>query len=103
MVKKISAKEFHEAEASKAAVVDFSASWCMPCGMLAPVLEEVSEDMAGKMDFFNVDIDEAPDLATRFGVASIPCLVVLKDGEKIDQSVGFLPKEALTEFIEKNM
>ena len=58
MVKKISQNEFNEVTASEVAVIDFSATWCGPCKMLAPVLEEVSEEYAGKVNFFNVDVDE---------------------------------------------
>ena len=66
MVKKISQNEFNEVTASEVAVIDFSATWCGPCKMLAPVLEEVSEEYAGKVNFFNVDVDENPDLAMLF-------------------------------------
>ena len=59
-------------------VVDFFATWCGPCKMLAPVLEEVSEEYAGKVNFFNVDVDENPDLAMQYKIMNIPALVVLK-------------------------
>ena len=91
MVKKISQNEFNEVTASEVAVIDFSATWCGPCKMLAPVLEEVSEEYAGKVNFFNVDVDE------------IPALVVLKKGEKVDTQVGFAPKENIVEFIKKQL
>ena len=64
MVKKINAQQFEdEAKKSAVAVVDFSATWCGPCRMLAPVVESVSEKLAGKVDFYTVDVDEAPELA----------------------------------------
>lgn len=99
MVKKISQNEFEQVKASKLAIIDFSANWCGPCKMLAPVLEEVSEEFAGKVDFYNVDVDENPDLAKQYSIMNIPALVVLKDGEKADMLVGFAPKEKLTEYI----
>ena len=90
MVKKISQNEFNEVTASEVAVIDFSATWCGPCKMLAPVLEEVSEEYAGKVNFFNVDVDENPDLAMQYKIMNIPALVVLKKGEKVDtQAVSY--------------
>jgi thioredoxin 1 len=103
MVKKISQNEFNEVTASEVAVIDFSATWCGPCKMLAPVLEEVSEEYAGKVNFFNVDVDENPDLAMQYKIMNIPALVVLKKGEKVDTQVGFAPKENIVEFIKKQL
>ena len=84
-------------------LVDFWAEWCGPCKMLAPVLEEVSEEYAGKVNFFNVDVDENPDLAMQYKIMNIPALVVLKKGEKGDTQVGFAPKENIVEFIKKQL
>ena len=103
MVKKISQNEFNEVTESNIAVIDFSATWCGPCKMLAPVLAEVSEEYAGKVNFFNVDVDENPDLARQYKIMNIPALVVVKNGEKVDMQVGFVPKESLVEFIEKQL
>ncbi len=104
MVKKINGQEF-AAEAMKVpvAVVDFNATWCGPCRMLAPVLEDISEKYAGKVSFFSVDVDEAPGLAMQYRVNSVPCLVLLKDGEFADQSVGFRPEPQLTAWIDSNL
>ncbi len=103
MVKKISEKEWNEVTEKKAAVVDFSAAWCGPCKMLAPVLEEVSEEMSDAVSFYNVDVDENPDLAQKFGITSIPALVVLKEGEKAGMQVGFLPKDGVVDFIKSQI
>ncbi len=104
MVKKVNAEQFeNEARKSAAALVDFSATWCGPCRMLAPVLEELSESMKGKADFYNVDVDEVPELAQEFGVSSIPCLVILKNGKPVSQSVGFRPAGQIREWIEGNL
>ncbi len=104
MVKKVNAQMF-ENEAMKApvAVVDFSATWCGPCRMLAPVLEGVSEKLAGKVSFYNVDVDDAPELAAEYRVSSVPCLVLLKNGELKDQSVGFRPENQIVSWIEGNL
>ena len=104
MVRKVNAEQFEtEVKKSAAAVVDFSATWCGPCRMLAPVLEEVSEKMAGKADFYNVDIDEAPELAMAFRVNSVPCLVLMKNGAPVSQSVGFMPANQISAWIESNL
>ena len=80
--------------ANPLAVVDFYATWCGPCKMLAPILDAVAEETDG-VAFFRVDVDQAPDLARRFGVMSIPTLVYLKDGKELSRSVGVLRKPDL--------
>lgn len=99
MVKKIVDNNLEEAVKSKYAVLDFSATWCNPCKMLAPVLENVSEEY-NDVEFYNIDVDENHSLAVEFGIVNIPALIVLKDGKASAKSVGFLPKEALKEFID---
>lgn len=103
MVKKISEKDFKEATAKGVSVVDFSANWCGPCQMLAPVLEEISEELSGSVNCFNVDVDDNPELARAFRVMSIPAVVVLRDGVAVATSVGFKGKEEMMEFIKENM
>lgn len=103
MVKKISEKEFAQVMENEVAVIDFSAAWCMPCKMLAPVLEEVSEELDGKVSFYNVDVDDNPGLAQQYGIAHIPAIVVLKNGVKQDMQVGFQPKDALITFLESHI
>lgn len=104
MVKKINSEAF-AAEAAKApvAVVDFNATWCGPCRMLAPVLEGISEKYEGKVSFYSVDVDESPELAAQYRVNSVPCLVLLKNGEFADQSIGFRPEPQLTAWIDGNL
>ncbi len=101
MVKKISEKEYEQTDKSGTILIDFNATWCGPCQMLAPLLEEVSEEYDGKMSFYSVDVDENPNLAGKFGVQSIPALAVVKGGQKAGMHVGFVPKENLKEFIDQ--
>lgn len=101
MVKKISSKEFQSMDKSGVAVVDFSANWCGPCKMLAPVLEDVSEEMEGKISFYNIDVDENSSLAIEYGITNIPALLILKDGQKQAIEVGFQPKESLIKVFEQ--
>ncbi len=103
MVTKLTEKEFHLVEESKVAVVDFFATWCGPCKMLGPVLEEVSNEMDGKVNFFKTDVDENMGLASKFQVSNIPAVGLFKDGKLVDMSVGFQPKEALISWIESKM
>ncbi len=104
MVKKLNSNEFKDAAmAAPVAVVDFSATWCGPCRMLAPVLEGISEKYADKVSFYSVDVDESPELAMQYRVNSVPCLVLLKKGVFTDQSVGFRPEGQLTEWIDSNL
>lgn len=103
MVKKISEKEFSKVNEDGLALIDFSATWCGPCKMLAPVLESVSEEMGDKVAFYNIDVDDNPGLAARFNITNIPALILLKKGEKVDMQVGFAPKENITAFINRQL
>jgi thioredoxin 1 len=80
-------------------VVDFWAEWCGPCKMIAPSLEEISNEMAGKVKVVKLNIDENPELAAKFGVRSIPTLALFKAGEVADIKVGAAPKSALSSWI----
>ncbi len=103
MVQKISQDQFDGAVSSGVSVVDFSATWCGPCKMLAPVLEQVSDEFAGKANFYGVDVDECPDLAARFKVSGVPTLLVMKDGKELEASVGFQPADGIRKLIERNI
>ena len=76
-------------------LVDFWAPWCGPCRMVSPVVEELSEDYDGQVSFFKVNVDEAPKVASRYGIMSIPTLMLFKKGEPVDTIIGFRPKEEL--------
>ena len=83
-------------------LADFWAPWCGPCKMIAPVLEELDADMGEKVKIVKLDVDENQETASKFGVMSIPTLVVFKNGEVVDKVVGFQPKEALEELLNKH-
>ena len=76
-------------------LIDFYAVWCGPCKMLSPLVDEVAEETAGRAVVVKVNVDDAPALASKFGVSAIPTLVVVKDGKPQRQSVGYISKEAI--------
>lgn len=100
MIEEIKNSDFTDVLNSKLAVVDFSAVWCGPCQMLAPIMEELSDEMDGEVDFFSADVDKNRDLAYQFDIQSIPAIVVFANGEEVTRTVGFQPKEELEELID---
>lgn len=83
-------------------LVDFWAPWCGPCKMIAPVLEELDKELNGSAKIVKVNVDENPQTASQFGIMSIPTLVLFKDGAKVDQVIGFQPKDLLKQFVMKH-
>ena len=84
-------------------VVDFFATWCGPCKMLAPVMEDLAGKYEGKALVGKVNVDDEPGLAMRFGVMSIPTVVFLKDGKEFDRKVGVMPPAAYTSVLDANL
>ena len=80
-------------------LVDFWATWCGPCRMLAPIIEEIAAEYEGKVKVGKVNVDEEADLARQFGINSIPTLIYFKDGEPVNQSVGFWGKAEIEEML----
>ncbi|WP_366924801.1 thioredoxin [Metallumcola ferriviriculae] len=93
-IKQLNDKNFNEEVKQGKVLVDFWAPWCGPCKMMAPVLEEVSQEVE-QVTIAKVNVDENPTVAARFGVMSIPTLALLADGEEIDRIVGFVDKATL--------
>ncbi|MEG0071951.1 MAG: thioredoxin [Raoultibacter sp.] len=80
-------------------LVDFFATWCGPCKMLAPLIDEVAQEVAGKATVYKLDVDQSPDIASRYSVMSVPTLIVFKGGQVAQQAVGAQPKARLLEML----
>jgi thioredoxin 1 len=84
-------------------LVDFWATWCGPCRAIGPAVEEIASELAGKAKVLKVNVDEEPDLAGRYGVMSIPALIVFKNGQEVDRKVGAGPKTELKALLERHV
>ena len=90
-------------ESEKLVVVDFWATWCGPCRMLSPILDELAEEMADVIDVVKVNVDDADEIAAQYRIMSIPTLIFFKNGQPVDKTVGAMPKNALEERIKANL
>ena len=88
---------------SKLVIVDFWATWCGPCRMLSPILDEVEEEMANEITVVKVNVDDAEEVAARFRIMSIPTLLFFKGGQVVDKTVGAMPKPVLVDKIKANL
>lgn len=84
-------------------IVDFAAEWCPPCKILGPVVEEIAQEYEGKALVCHLDVDRAPNLAREYRVMSIPTIIFFKDGKPADSSIGAVPKQKLTEILDRLM
>jgi thioredoxin 1 len=95
------AEEVEQAEGL--VVVDFWAPWCAPCRMVAPIIEQLAEEYDGRVRFAKVNVDEAPGVASRYGIRSIPTIGIFRDGEPVNGVVGAVPKQVLLQAIEEGL
>ena len=101
MARVINTSEFDKAIENWVVVVDFFATWCGPCKMLAPVFDEASQEVDAT--FVKVDIDQSLEIAQRFNITTVPTMMIFKNGQKVDSMVGFMPKEKLVEKVKSHL
>jgi thioredoxin 1 len=102
MVKALTSAEFKEQVLSGKGriLVDFSAVWCGPCRMMAPVVEQLEQEKEGQLSVYSVDVDACPDVAANFGISAVPTLVLFDDGKAVRSTMGAQPIENLRKFVE---
>lgn len=90
-------------KSDKITIVDFFATWCMPCRALAPILENAKGELGDKVNVVKIDVDESEQIARKYGVMSIPTMVFIKDGKELDRMVGLTNKQAIIDRVNKNL
>ena len=96
-------EQFDEIIKEGITLVDFYATWCGPCRMIAPFIEEISEEYEGKINVIKIDVDECANIASLYSINAIPALMIFKDNEVVESNVGFMPKDQIESLINKNL
>jgi thioredoxin 1 len=104
-VKQISDSEFEQAvlKSETPVFVDFWAPWCGPCRIVGPIIEELAPSYDGKLVVMKMNVDDNPAVAQKFGITSIPTMMIFKGGEVVDRAIGAMPRAELEKFIERNL
>jgi thioredoxin 1 len=102
MVKALTDQNFEQETESGLTLVDFWATWCGPCKMQSPVIDQLDEESDGDVTYFKMDVDENPETPSKFGVMSIPTLLVKKDGEVVEKLIGYHSKEQIEQTLAKH-
>ncbi|MBS4461769.1 thioredoxin [Aerococcaceae bacterium zg-B36] len=103
MAKVLTDAQFEQETAQGLTVVDFWAPWCGPCRMQSPVVDELSEELDGQVEFYKMNVDEEQKVAQQFGIMSIPTLLVKKDGEVVEKLIGFHDKKRLSDILARHI
>jgi len=102
MVTEINEKVFDD-KIKETCIVDFFATWCPPCKMLAPVVEKVSEEYGNKLNFYKVNVDENNETAAKYQIMSVPTLVIFRDGNPVKRTSGYMGEKELMKFIDESL
>ena len=102
MVNTFNEENFEEEvlKTEKTVIVDFYADWCMPCKMMSPIIDSIAEESISNLKVGKINVDENPNLAEKFGVMSIPTLIIMKDGNEVNKSIGLIHKEDLEKLMD---
>ncbi len=95
--------EFESFSKSNLAFIDFFAEWCMPCVMMTPIVDDLADEFSGQVQFGKMNIEDAPNIADKYGVNSIPHFILLKNGQVVEEFVGMADQDELSEMIKKHI